>query len=353
MAEGKVYTFTDLFKKELEKKLPTDTPEEIQVSEPFIIKPIYLDLQERLIYLKKHDLLSWSCNEDALSQNTSTVHILEQFPELINWEDISGNRNAMHLIRKNMDKIDWESLSLNQGAVDILESNIDKVDWYNLALNPKAIHLIEKYLHIFQHENFHIVWRAISANSAAIHILEQNIDKIYWCELFENTRAMHLIQMSVQLDDQFNYEKTRNDEFDYDRISLFTLNLWSNPSAIHLLEKIFKHVDWRFFSKNPNGIHLIEKNLDKVHWDTLSTNPKAIHILQKNLDKVHWYEIFRNPEAMPIISMFFPLDYKKMHEHTQQFRQELLSVVMNPDRISRMSNSFALSFDEYLSLYRL
>lgn len=340
MTERKVFTFTDFFHN-IPKLIPV---EEIRVPEPFIIKPIYLRLEERKQYLQTQNITD-QFDAHALSQNTSTVHILEQLPELIDWESISGNQNAMDLIRQNMDKIDWLTLSGNENAVDILEKNIGKIDWYNLASNPKAIHIIEKYLHIFQHENFELIWRPLSSNPAAVHILEQNIDKIYTTELFENTNAIHLIQMFIQLDQDCSYEGTLSLKFSY--------VLWSNPSAIHLLEEIFQYVNWRFFSRNPNGIHLIEKNLDKVHWDTLSTNTRAIHILRENLDKVHWYEIFRNPEAFPIISMFFPLDYKKMKENTQEFRQELLSVVMNPDRLSRMSKAFQLSFDQYASFYSL
>lgn len=340
MSDKQRFTFTDFFSKEI---VIRQAPENIQ--EPVIIKPIYLGLEERKIYLQRHNITD-QLDTDALSQNTSAVHIFDQFPELIVWDELSSNPNAIDLLLRNMEKINWEQFSLNTNkhAVDILEKNLDKVEWYNLALNPKAIHIIEKYLEVLKHENFDFIWRPLSSNPEAICILEKNIDKIHWTELFSNTNAVHLINMIVQLNEDYSYERP---------LSNFSHVMWANPVAIYFLEQIFDYVNWRFFSKNPNGIHLIEKNLDKVHWDMLSTNPKAIHILQENLDKVHWYELFRNPEAFPIISMFFPLDYQKMHENTKEFRQELLSVVMCPDRLSRMSIAFHLTFEEYIIFYQV
>lgn len=336
----KRFTFTDFFSKEI---VIRQGPNKLQ--EPVINKPIYLGLEERKIYLQRHNITD-QLDTEALSQNASAVHIFDQFPELIVWDELSSNPNAIDLLLRNMEKINWDlfSLNTNKHAVDILEKNLDKAEWYNLARNPKAIRIIEKYIDVLKNEKFDYIWRALSSNPEAISILEKNIDKIHWNELFENTNAMHLIKMCVQLNEDYSYERP---------LSYFSHNIWGNPAAIYFLEQIFQYVNWRFFSRNQNGIHLIEKNLDKVHWDMLSTNQKAIHILKENLDKVHWYELFRNQEAFPIISMFFPLDYQKMYENTKEFRQELLSVVMCPDRLSRMSSAFHLSFDEYISFYRI
>ena len=38
-------------------------------------------------------------------KSEATVHILEKYPEKINWFDLTSNPNAIHLLEKNQDKI--------------------------------------------------------------------------------------------------------------------------------------------------------------------------------------------------------------------------------------------------------
>lgn len=53
--------------------------------------------------------------------NPRVVHLLEQYPDKINWEYLSSNPYALPLLEENQNKINWESLSGNPNAMHLLE----------------------------------------------------------------------------------------------------------------------------------------------------------------------------------------------------------------------------------------
>jgi len=61
----------------------------------------------------------------------------------------------------------------------------------------------------------------------------------------------------------------------------------------------------------------------KINWNQLSANPKANHLL-------------------------FKLDYTQ-RETKQDFREELMSYIFQPDRLIRLSRQFNLDLQTYLS----
>lgn len=74
----------------------------------------------------------------ALSENQNAVHLLEKYPEYINWAVLSSNPNAVHLLEKNQDKLNWFSISSNPNASRMIKENIPKykIDMNWLSKNP-------------------------------------------------------------------------------------------------------------------------------------------------------------------------------------------------------------------------
>ena len=71
-----------------------------------------------------------------LAYNPNAIHLLEKYPDRIQWGLLSANPNAIHLLEKNLDKIKWQWLSENPNAIHLLEKNPDKINWYKLSVNP-------------------------------------------------------------------------------------------------------------------------------------------------------------------------------------------------------------------------
>jgi hypothetical protein len=46
------------------------------------------------------------------------------------------NPNAIHLLEENPDKINWDELSRNPNAIHLLEQNPNKINWYVVSNNP-------------------------------------------------------------------------------------------------------------------------------------------------------------------------------------------------------------------------
>ena len=125
------------------------------------------------------------------------MKLLDWIPEeKLNWKLLSRNSNllnAIHLLEKYPDKIDWYNLSGNPNAIHLLEKYPDKIDWDMLSKNPNAIHLLEKYPD-------KINWDNLSRNLNAIHILEKNIDKIVWVYLSENSSIFEIDTKQTNLE---------------------------------------------------------------------------------------------------------------------------------------------------------
>ena len=77
----------------------------------------------------------------------------------------------------------------------------------------------------------------------------------------------------------------------------------ANPLAVNFVEKNLNYFIWTIFLYgNPNAVHLIEDrfkkldpsaidNIDLTYWDELSGNVNAFHIMKKHIDKINWDEI--------------------------------------------------------------
>ena len=86
-----------------------------------------------------------------LSDNPNAVSLLEEPDNWfnINWNILSGNPNAFHILDNYPDKINWFYLSGNTShdvVQTFLEKNTDKIEWSRISSNPSAIKLIEQNL---------------------------------------------------------------------------------------------------------------------------------------------------------------------------------------------------------------
>ena len=126
-------------------------------------------------------------------------------------------------------------------------------------------------------------------------------------------------------------------------------------------------LDWSILSRNKNAIHLLENNFDKINWCNLSLNLSAIHILEKNIDKINWYYLSRNKNAIDLLKNnmdkidfgnlsynqnIFTYDYSKIKEHMMNtIYEELISTVLNPERLMRISKRFNIEFIDLVKMY--
>ena len=121
------------------------------------------------------------------------MHLLQDNPHEIRWNNLSKNPSAIHLLEKpeNRDKIDWFSLNTNPKAVHLLEANPEKI---RITLcknpNPDAINLLERELLLYPRMN--LEWAYLSANPSAIHIIENSKEENAIVERYNEEINRHL-----------------------------------------------------------------------------------------------------------------------------------------------------------------
>lgn len=294
---------------------------------------------ENIVYFIDNPDLPHEINWHFLSRCENAVHLLEKHLDKINWRVLSYNPNAVHLLKKHPEKIHWQELCWNTSflAIEWLASNPDKINWSALSANPAAIDLLLKkaeeedarrkanpdWLFDLQkeyplskdpYEEKLICWENFWINPLAIPYLEKHPEKIVWSSLSRNPEAMSLLQKNP---DQIVW-------------SDFCMN--THPDMIPLLEKNIhklEPMDWYMIcSWSPHILYFVEKYPDKIDWRGLSRNQYAMPLLRKNLDKIDWGFLSSN-EAI------FELDFRFLKKRMEPIREELLSVVMHPDRIHR------------------
>ena len=113
-----------------------------------------------------------------------------------------------------------------------------------------------------------------------------------------------------------------------------------NPRAIDIIND---KISWQKLTVNPNAINIISNNLDKINWDLLTLNPNAIHLLKKNQDKIDWYWFSENP-------CIFDLDYKKIEERINVFKEDLMKKIYHPDKLWYYIEkyNYDIGSDEYI-----
>lgn len=154
-----------------------------------------------------------------IARNKHAIGVLENYPELLDFDNLCTNPGATHLIKQHMAKhaiapnycvlssnpewidllehvpclLDWRRLSLNSAAIHMLTANPDKIDWHNLCANPDASELLRENL---GHVNKHV----ISRNPGAIMLLREHPELIIWEIFSQNPAIFYEDEMMIQLD---------------------------------------------------------------------------------------------------------------------------------------------------------
>lgn len=239
-----------------------------KICEPSILKDNY-DL------LKKYpEFISCalSCDEDA-------VDLLNYHKSKICWSNLSSNPKAIHILEKYPENIDWYWLSMNIGAKELILKNIDKlrinfniiqdyknyISWKLLHYNYEAIDILDMYKES-------INWAILSYinHEKAINYLLKNVEHINWTLLSFNECA-HSIFI------------TYPEYVDWKYLSL-------QPFAINILTNHQAYIDWDYLSFNENAIPLLKNNIDKVNWRAIMFNKNGKEIIENNLDNICWTE---------------------------------------------------------------
>ena len=316
-----------------------------------------------LFQLCKHKLDNYH-----LSEHPNAIPFLETHLNYIDWFTLCTNPNAVPLIEKNLDKLslyeigafrlskkNWYGLSRNPNAVSLVEQHLDKINWFGLSRNPKAGRLIEKYpdkidlselcyntcpeaidLLSRNLDSEAIQWDVLSSNTSALPLLEQRLDKIDWEEASSNLSILPLLEKHL---DQVHLELVCCNGED------------TTQEAIDFLEKHVEYMNyccWYRLSALPIAVPLLEKNLEHIDWDCLSRNSGAIHLLEQCPEKIDWEFLSFNKNAMHLL---FRLDYSRMKQENDVFKEELMAYVFEPGRLMRLSQQYEVDFRNYLSMY--
>jgi ribosomal protein L24E len=248
----------------------------------------------------------------------------ESYVRRISWYSLSANPGAIHLLEQYPHIIDFEGLccnpKLNLWAMRVLEKNLDKIDWSYLSQNPSifAKQLFETYPE-------KICWRYLSSNSSdwAIQLLKQNPDKIHWWSLSKNTHPAIYRIFETKITQNIKHNEA-DLTLRYARIDWFWLS--GNPSAwaIQLLEKRILETK-RKYEPNSNEFSIISNEID--NW-MLSKNPNAIHLLEQNQHRISYLDFSQNPNI-------FTYDYEEMKWFKNRLHEDLIQTMFHPTNIEK------------------
>jgi hypothetical protein len=285
----------------------------------------YLSLNEsdEALYILRcnKDKIIWNCLNS--NENNDAIKLLQENPEKINWYYVSMNQSKFitELLRENIDKINWTFLSENPSAIDLIQENIKKIYWPRFCLNNNAYNIIKSNLN-------KVCWNILGSNTSPelIDILDNYIiisksnetmeQYTDWYTLSKNPMSSNILNKNI-------------DKIDWDALCCN-----KNDNCLKILEKHqYKIKRWDLLCENssPRAIKILENNIDKIDWNLLSYNKCAIKILEQNIDKINWKNISSNYNA---IHLFAPLDHMYMKEQIQEFKNELVSYVLSPERLN-------------------
>lgn len=185
--------------------------------------------------------------ESAKKQLENTDHglipltswILEQYPDIWNWECISSNKTL---------------------PLDFIEAHAEELYWYRLSSNP-----------------------ALLAGAHPEVIVDKFIDKIDSGELSENPALVTHARLEFLLERYI-------DDWDWE-----TLSQRLNPS-IEIIHRYQGRWNWDILSLYPNlSMELIDAFLDHWNWNYLSQNDSlTVAIIDRYLDRWNWVDLACN-----------------------------------------------------------
>ena len=126
--------------------------------------------------------------------------------------------------------------------------------------------------------------------------------------------------------------------------------LSKNPSAIELLNRKSKYINWNQLLANKNAMELIRNNMEKItEWDRLSanTNDEAIEMLKQDPSKINWQILAsnENPKAVEMLENEFKRDPNKCMDMVL-----LYNLYKNPSAMNLIKENFNTYFSNENSI---
>jgi len=243
----------------------------------------------------------------------------ERLTEWEKWSLLSSytDNSTIELLRENLDKVDWEIISGNPSAIDILEDNLDKVHSKNLSQNPGALNILVKNPNLI---NFNYLLK------------NKNLKKIF--NGLKNTEFYNEIPKEIKIN--------------------ITRKIDDNLCCINkFYDKDYNEIIWCELSEKDNiynSERLMFKN-ENFSWLHLSEKLNSVEILRNKFVIYNSYfteKIIKNIDRDLLKYLVLSLDYNKMKINNKIFCEDLCKYVFNPKRLLRFVKQFNLSLDEYL-----
>ena len=239
--------------------------------------------------------LAWLC----ANTNITAIQILTDAcrirgPDYLDWKVLCRNPNALSLIEQYPNLIEYDELAYNSSAYELLlkekEKHPENFHWGNFSANSKAkTYITDK-----------------SFDEAGMNIeqfvLLHEAEKLNWANVSAN-------RSSYILDFLFNTVPFR--------VNMGVLSGNPHPIAITELEKRLKFEE----SLTPADIEALPYE-QKIDWFLLSGNYAATHLLAANIDKIRWDTIGENENAKDLIKNRIKVEDEYEKEEKEQERQE-------------------------------
>ena len=235
---------------------------------------------------------------DNLSTNTNAIELLKEHKDKIHWTLLSKNKNAIDLlipkrieeITNNYDIIEYDPkmqlskhlLSTNKNAIKMLEQDPDIINWEYISQNTNAIPIIENRL-------------KYESNIDIDEYINLQDNKICWKQLSNNINAIRLLKTKIKMKERLvlKIKITENNTIEevFKNINYYK-QIWKDKDPkividytnIRLFISIDDTLDWSTLSVNINAIHILKENQDKIDWCSLSLNPSIFtEILMPNI----------------------------------------------------------------------
>ena len=293
-------------------------------------------------YLRIDSRIDWT--EISENESPEAIRLLEEFPEKINWYRLSANSFAIEMLKEHPDKIKSVSLSLN--------------------FHPEAVRIIKD---LYNNTAYYPFWNMLSTNPFATDWLIE-IGQIQVPDVYRNPSQSARVYIETQnqssQDCNLTHRKIRNLVMNQ---SCWAKEIWercykrqyqmNSPTSANpyfadmMLTEHFAEIDWKLFSMNPSpiAVHYLLDNPDKIRLRFAESNPhpSMTQYVLDNLDRDPLINLSRNtcPLALHYLAPVI-YDYESMKLSRNSLHKELIEVVLSPDYLLFLSQTYAVDFKE-------
>ena len=285
--------------------------------------------------------------------------IIEDYPNLTNWNQLSKNPSALYLLEHNTDKIELACFQHNIRTVGQLCLYLTLLQKYNKNVTDEHIknflngkisynklfiddtlsslsNIIDNniigsndYLNIYEHKLIYLLCKT-GDKEILCFLYKYYKDYISWDNIFKNDNLFATKLIEKYTYNKFNNAKDLEHHIEqlckYKNINKKLTKFLENNMNI---ETISKDDNLSIIlSKNSNKyiVKLLKKYKNLINWDHLSSNsnPLAIKMLRKNIERGNIDELYNN--RSPLIKNMFNVNDIVYH-------QNLISISKNPNPV--------------------